>query len=64
MHIARGERPEITVQQQQAFNPSRDVVLLEDDGCYSGDRGGSAAASELRKVRRARGMKDSMPSLN
>ena len=44
-------------------NPSRDVVLLEDDGCYSGDRGGSAAASELRKVRRARGMKDSMPSL-
>ena len=43
--------------------PSEDVVAQGDDGCYIDDRGGGAAASELRKVRRARGMKDLMPSL-
>ena len=44
-------------------NPSRWVVLQEDDGCYNDDRGVGAAADKLRKARRARGMKNSMPSL-
>ena len=44
-----------------AFNPSRHVVLQEDDGCYIADRGRDAAAEEIRKAWQARGMKDSMP---
>ena len=46
------------------LNPSLYVVLQEDDGCYIDDRGAGAAASELRKVRRARGVKDLMPSMS
>ena len=44
-------------------NPSEGLVLQEDSACRFGDRGSGADAHELRKARRARGMKNLMPSL-
>ena len=45
-------------------NPSEDVVAQGDSECRFGDRGGGAAAHEIRKAGQARGMKDSMYSMS